>query len=99
MSGQVPPTSRMNSIDYKKLSMSILELNMVQRACQSWRYIDDDNNSWNPPGKSNDIWQRYSDFMDDCHAFYLLQKIMRTIIGSVDATHIKYEADCWIGSP
>jgi hypothetical protein len=32
--------------------------------------------------------------MDDCHAFYLFQEILRTIIGSVDNAHTKYEADC-----
>jgi hypothetical protein len=32
--------------------------------------------------------------MDDCHAFYLLQEILRTIIGSVDTAHTKYKADC-----
>ncbi len=32
--------------------------------------------------------------MDDCHAFYLWQEIMRAIIGSVDTTHTKYEAYC-----
>ena len=32
--------------------------------------------------------------MDDCHAFYLLQEIMWTIIGSVDTAHTKYEVDC-----
>ena len=32
--------------------------------------------------------------MDDCHAFYLLQEILRAIIGSVDTAHTKYEADC-----
>jgi hypothetical protein len=31
--------------------------------------------------------------MNDCHAFYLLQEILRTIIGSVDTGHTKYEAD------
>ncbi len=68
---------------------------MVQRAFQSWWDSDDDNNSWNPPGKSNDIWQQYSDFfMDDCHALYLFQEILQTIIESVDTTHTKYEADC-----
>ncbi len=70
---------------------------MVQRACQSWWDIDDDKNSWNPPVKSNsnDIWQQYSDFFtDDCHALYLFQEILRTIIESVDTTHTKYETDC-----
>ncbi len=67
---------------------------MVQRACQSWWDSDDDNNSWNLPGKLNDIWQRYSNFMDDCHAFYLFREILRTIIESVDTPHTKYEADC-----
>ncbi len=42
----------------------------------------------------NDISQRYSNFMDDCHAFYLFQEILRTIIGSVDTAHTKYEAYC-----
>jgi hypothetical protein len=32
--------------------------------------------------------------MDDCHAFYLWQEILRAIIGSVDNAHNKYEADC-----
>jgi hypothetical protein len=32
--------------------------------------------------------------MDDCHAFYVFQKILRTVIGSVDNAHTKYEADC-----
>jgi hypothetical protein len=32
--------------------------------------------------------------MDICHAFYLLQKILQTIIGSVDTAHTKNEADC-----
>jgi hypothetical protein len=32
--------------------------------------------------------------MDDCHAFYLWQEILRAIIGSVDTAHTKYEADC-----
>ncbi len=32
--------------------------------------------------------------MDDCHAFYLFQEILPTIIGSVDTAHTKYEADC-----
>jgi hypothetical protein len=32
--------------------------------------------------------------MVDYHAFYLFQEILRTIIGSVDTTHTKYEADC-----
>ncbi len=32
--------------------------------------------------------------MDDCHALYLSQEILRTIIESVDTTHTKYEADC-----
>jgi hypothetical protein len=32
--------------------------------------------------------------MDDCHAFYLFQEILLTIIGSVDTAHTKYEADC-----
>jgi hypothetical protein len=31
--------------------------------------------------------------MDDCHAFYLWQKIMQAIIGSADTAHTKYEAD------
>ncbi len=70
------------------------ELNMVQGACQSWWNSDDDNNSWNPPGKLNDIWQQYSKFMDDCHAFYLFQEILWTIIESVDTAHTKYEVDC-----
>ncbi len=32
--------------------------------------------------------------MDDCHAFYLFQEILRAIIGSVDTAHTKYKADC-----
>jgi hypothetical protein len=32
--------------------------------------------------------------MDDCHAFYLFQEILQTIIESVDTAHTKYEADC-----
>jgi hypothetical protein len=32
--------------------------------------------------------------MNDCHAFYLFQEIMRTMIGSADTAHTKYEADC-----
>jgi hypothetical protein len=32
--------------------------------------------------------------MDDCHALYLFQEILRAIIGSVDTAHTKYEADC-----
>ena len=32
--------------------------------------------------------------MDDCHAFYLFQEILRTIIGCVHNAHTKYEADC-----
>jgi hypothetical protein len=32
--------------------------------------------------------------MDDCCAFYLLQKILQAIIGSVDAAHTNCEADC-----
>jgi hypothetical protein len=32
--------------------------------------------------------------MDDCHAFYLFQEILWTIIESVDTAHTKYEADC-----
>ncbi len=32
--------------------------------------------------------------MDDCHALYLWQEILRAIIGSVDSAHTKYEADC-----
>ncbi len=67
---------------------------MFQHACQSWWNSDDDNDSWNPSGKSNDIWQRYYDFMDDCRAFYLFQEILCAIIGSVDTAHTKYEADC-----
>jgi hypothetical protein len=67
---------------------------MVQRACQSWWNSDNDNDSWNLLGKSNDIWQQYSNFMDDCHAFYLFQGILRTIIECVYTTHTKYEADC-----
>ena len=32
--------------------------------------------------------------MDDCHALYLFQDILRTFIESVDTVHTKYEADC-----
>jgi hypothetical protein len=32
--------------------------------------------------------------MDDCHVFFPFQEILRAIIGSVDTTHTKYEADC-----
>jgi hypothetical protein len=32
--------------------------------------------------------------MDDCHAFYCWQEILRAIIGSDDTAHTKYEADC-----
>jgi hypothetical protein len=32
--------------------------------------------------------------MDDCHAFYLFQEILQTIIEGVDTAHTKYEADC-----
>jgi hypothetical protein len=32
--------------------------------------------------------------MDDCHAFFLFQEVLQTIIGSVDTAHTKYEADC-----
>ncbi len=32
--------------------------------------------------------------MDECHAFYLWQEILRAIIRSVDTAHTKYEADC-----
>ncbi len=32
--------------------------------------------------------------MDDCHAFYLWQEILRAIIGSVDTAQTNYEADC-----
>jgi hypothetical protein len=32
--------------------------------------------------------------MDDCHAFYLFQEILWTIIESVDTAYTKYEADC-----
>jgi hypothetical protein len=32
--------------------------------------------------------------MDDRHAFYLFQEILRTIIDSVDTARMKYEADC-----
>jgi hypothetical protein len=32
--------------------------------------------------------------MDDCHAFYFWKEILWAIIGSVDTTHTKYEADC-----
>jgi hypothetical protein len=32
--------------------------------------------------------------MDENHALYLFQEILRTIIESVDTTHTKYEADC-----
>jgi hypothetical protein len=32
--------------------------------------------------------------MDDCHALYLFQEILQTIIESVDTAHTKYEADC-----
>jgi hypothetical protein len=42
---------------------------------------------------SGDIWEHYSDSTDDCHAFYLFQEILRTIIGCVDNAHTKYEAD------
>ncbi len=67
---------------------------MVQHACQSWWDIDNDNASWNPPGKLNDIWQQYSNFFtDDCHALYLFQEILQTIIESIDTAHSKYEAD------
>ncbi len=31
--------------------------------------------------------------MDDCHAFYLWQEILRAIIGSDDTAHTKYKAD------
>jgi hypothetical protein len=37
--------------------------------------------------------------MDDSHAFYIFQDILRAIIGSVDTVHTQYEADFWIGSP
>jgi hypothetical protein len=32
--------------------------------------------------------------MDDCHAFYLCQKILWAIIDSDDTAHTKNEADC-----
>jgi hypothetical protein len=32
--------------------------------------------------------------MDDCHEFYLWQKILQAIIGVVDTAHTEYEADC-----
>jgi hypothetical protein len=32
--------------------------------------------------------------MDDCHAFYLFQEILQTIIGCVHNAHTKHGADC-----
>ncbi len=72
----------------------LLESNMVQRAYQSRWNSDDGNDAWNLPGKSNDIWERYSNYTDDYHAFYLFQEILQTIIGCIDNAHTKYEADC-----
>ncbi len=67
---------------------------MVQRACQSRWNSDDGNDAWNPLGKSNDIWEQYSNSTDDCHAFYLFQEILRTIIGCDHNAHTKYESYC-----
>jgi hypothetical protein len=72
----------------------LLESNMLWRACQSKWNSDDGNNAWNLPGKSNDIWEWYSNSADNCHAFYLFQEILQIIIGCVHNAHTKYEADC-----